>query len=131
MGAMDLSPAILLVHAADTSWGDLIGELREAELPVQPITSLTEAELRIQNQRPDVVLLDGHFDRGIDLLLHARQTASGMLLVTIRKLRGGGGRYDATLSGDIPIYLEPASARELAGRLKEHLRPPAARNVPR
>ena len=37
LASMDLSPTTLLVHAADTAWGDLIGELQAAQLPVQPV----------------------------------------------------------------------------------------------
>ncbi len=122
---MEGAPTILLVHAAESSWDDLVDALRELPLPVLQATSLAEAELRLRNQMPDVVMLDGGFDRGIDLLLHTRQTASGVLLVTLRKQRGAGGHYDATLAGEPPTYLAPAPARSLALLLKQHLRPSA------
>jgi DNA-binding response OmpR family regulator len=122
---MEYSPTILLVHSPHTAWGDLIDELRALPLPVQVATSIAEAELCLCNQRPDVVMLDGSFDRGIELLLHARQTATGVLLVTLRKLRSEGGHYDATLAGEQPTYLAPTPARQLARLMKLYLRPVA------
>lgn len=123
---MEGSPTILLVHSPQSTWNDLIDELRALPLPVQVATSLMEAELRLCNQRPDVVMLDGSFDNGIELLLHTRQTATGVLLVTLRKLRGEGGHYDATLAGEQPTYLAPTPARQLARLLKLYLQPPAS-----
>ena len=122
---MDIDPTILLVHAPGAAWGDLIAALRALPLSVHVATSLMEAELWLCNQHPDVVMLDGSFDRGIDLLLHARSTATGVLLVTLRKLRGEAGHYDATLAGVQPTYLAPTPARQLARLLRLYLRPPA------
>lgn len=122
---MEVGPTILLVHAPGTAWGDLTEALLALRLSVHVATSLMEAELWLCNQHPDVVMLDGSFDRGIELLLHARSTATGVLLVTLRKLRGEDGHYDATVAGEPPTYLAPTPARQLARLLKLHLRPTA------
>lgn len=112
---------ILVVHHADSHWHDLVNELQAVQLSVSTTSSLVEAADRIAKRPPDVLLVDGHFEHGLDLLLQARSTASGLAVVTVRKLRGGEGFYDATLPGAYPRYIEPTSSCLLARTLQEHL----------
>ena len=120
---MERGSTLLLVHTPGAFWEDLATELRSLPASVQVVTSLVEAELWVSNLRPDVVLLDDRFSHGIDLLLHTRNTATGISFITLRKLEGPERLYDATLAGDQPTYLAPAPPRPLVRLLKQYLGP--------
>jgi hypothetical protein len=108
---------VLLVHPVGHSWDDLIQELASAEVDVHAVTSLYDTETRIRARRPDVFVIDGAFERGVDLLLQARQTASGSLTVVVRRLTGGD--YGATLPGPDPSYVSPLTAVQLAQQIRD------------
>lgn len=116
---------ILVVHAHGAAWHDFIAALSAEQMHVQTASSPALIAMRMQNRPPDVVLLDGQFEHGIDLLLNARQTSSGTLIIVVRKSRNGEGLYDATFPGASPRYIEPLPAGELAHILRESLLKPS------
>jgi DNA-binding NtrC family response regulator len=131
---MHHSPDILLVHAHDAAWDDLISALGAAHMRVQGLSSAAQIQLRMRNQPPDVVLLNGEFEGGIDLLLKTKQTAHGIGIIIVRKLRGGEALYAATLPGSAPRHLGPTSPQLLAGLLRDSLvtpLPPTVGGSPR
>lgn len=107
---------VLLVHPAGHSWADLLRELASADVDVHAVTSLYETETRMRAARPDVFVIDGAFEQGVDLLLQARQTASGSLTIVVRRLTGGD--YGATLPGPSPSYVYPLTVVQLAQHIR-------------
>ncbi len=110
---------ILVVHAADSAWHDLVNELDTLQTGVETAHSLGQAEHRLRERPPDVILLDGHFEHGIDLLLQARHTTAGTVVIVVRRHDGQQVYYDAILPGEPPRYVEPTDPRSLARTLRE------------
>jgi CheY-like chemotaxis protein len=112
---------VLVVHAPGAPWQDLVAELESGPVTLQTVSSLAAAQERIRLRRPDVVVLDTHFEQGVDLLLHARQTASGMLMIAVRRIQGEQGLYDALPCGDESHPIEHVRAPAMARRILDTL----------